>query len=87
MPQEGGTAKRLWGFGYGGGASQARVEWMRRRVFGGVEMGKSVPMRGLRLAAGVCTCGYLRIERMNAGLAVAGGEPARISLTVLVDRQ
>jgi hypothetical protein len=35
----------------------------------------------------VCECSCLRIERMNASLAVAGCKPARINLAVLVDRQ
>jgi hypothetical protein len=44
-------------------------------------------MRGLRIARSDCECSSVRIERMNASLAAAGSEPARIGLAAVVDQR
>ena len=50
-------------------------------------MSRLVRMNALGDVRGVCERIYGRIQVMDASLAGAGGEPARTSLAVLVDRQ
>ena len=87
MPQGSGAAKRLWGFGHASGGNKGRERHAQRRFCSAVSVSELVRMNALWAVRGVCECSSLRIERMNASLAAAGGKPARISLVAIVDPQ
>jgi len=87
VPQEGGAATRLWRFEHAGVADEVRSGRVGSYFCGAGRMSRLVRMNVLGGVRGVCERIYGRIQVMDASLAGAGGEPARTSLAVLVDRQ
>ena len=84
MPQEGGAAKRLWRFEHAGVADEVRLGRVERYLCGVGTRSRLVEINALQVARGVCECSRLQIDRMDASLGAAGGEPANISLRAVV---
>lgn len=87
MPQGSGAAKRLWGFGHVGSAGEVRARPVESGFFGVRTVLRSVEVGARAAVPGDCECRWLRIEHMNARLAVAGEDPATTDVAALVDRQ
>ena len=68
-----------------GGADEVRAGRVERYISAIGRMSRSVRMGALRVVWGDCERSSVRIERMNASLAVAGGKPARISQVAVVN--
>jgi hypothetical protein len=87
VPQGSGAAKRLWGFGHVGGADEVRAAQVERYFWGIGRMSGSVQMSAVLVTRGDCECSCSRIAKIDASPGTAGGEPAKASLVVIVDRQ
>ena len=85
--RRGGAATRVWRFEHAGGANEVRLGPVERYFCGAGRMSRLLRMNALGDVRGVCERSGLQIERMNASLGAAGGEPANISLRAVVDRQ